>query len=276
LDLPANGGNKDGALYFGKEGGFAGDIETPLFSLTFAKEGYLTSIIDRRDGHELLNGFGNKLRVYLDKGDAWNILDSYRDQPEILLHLDSRALTVYGPLHEIVSNYSFRHSKVKETILINDKDDVIRFHHEVNWKDTGYFLKGCFALKDKPEEVTSDIAFGHLKRSTLNDTAVHRAQYEISCLKWFDLSIDKRGVSFFNKTRDGFYCKEGEVEISLLRSTDYPCTHSDQWPLSYSYALYSHDKPFEESEVDRKAYLFNAPFFYGKKALKQGSFLRNR
>ncbi len=264
FDLPANGETNEATHYKGRKFLSLMEFATKRFTIRFAADGSFKSIIDRENGQDILDGYGNRIRVYRDGLDLdyanWNIDENYRNQPEVYMDLRARHAKRYGPITEIVSEYAFQHSHLTETVTIDDDSRIIRFHHDMDWKDDNYMVKACFALRNMPPVVRCDTPFGYQERSTLNDTAHHRAQFEISAYKWFDLSNENSGVAFFNHTKGGFYAKEGKVELTLLRSANYPCPHMDQHPTSYDYALYVHAKPFEDSQVDEEANLFQMPF----------------
>ncbi len=236
-------------------------VETPLLKITFNQDGSFKSIIDKRNELEMISPYGgNRFRVFHDYGDAWDIPKSYRDQDEVYMELVERKMKKYGPFTEITSKYSFKNSTLIETMVIDDYSSVIRFHHDMDWKDTYYLIKACFGVTQVSDEASFDIQFGSLKRSTKNETWEEIGQFEVCAQEWLDLSSDKAGLSFINHARYGNYVKEGQVEISILRSTHEPGRFSDQKPTSYQYALYVHNTPFAEEEVDRLAYLMNSQF----------------
>jgi alpha-mannosidase len=262
VDLKAHGICKEYTRFAGENVANSSSIDTPIFHIEFAADGSLSHLLDKRNGKEILRGEGNHLRVFRDHGDAWNIMDSYRNQDPLYLALIKRETRVYGPLTEITSFYSFNHSTLKETLLIDADSDLLRFHHDLDWQDTGYMLKSCFSLAEGSDEATCDIQFGSLKRSTRNDTSLERAQFEVPAQQWVDISTPSHGVALLNKAKDGYSIKEGQLELTLLRSTNYPCTDSDHGKTSYDYAFYVHAKPFDEGEVDREAAKFNVDPLY--------------
>lgn len=272
FELLPFGSAKENGTYLGENIENVSNISTKNFEIGFAKEGYFQFIIDKETGKDVLDGYGNRLRVYIDGGDPeysnWNILDNYRNQPERYMKLESRSMKRYGPLFEIVDRYVFKDSYLIQTMIIDDTSKIIKIHHDMNWKNDNYLVKACFALKDMPNAVHCDTQFGYQDRSTLNDTTHHKAQFELCAYKWIDFSNKEDGFSIFNKTKGGFYAKEGKVELSLLRSANYPCPHMDQHPTSYDYAIYIHHSDFENSNVDELANIFNTKFLYFSKENK--------
>ena len=244
-------------------------VETPLLRILFNEDGSFKSIYDKKNQEELISAYGgNRFRVFHDYGDAWDIPMSYRDQDEVYMSLVGRSCKRYGKITEISSDYVFSNSKLHERMVIEDDSTLIRFYHDIDWKDTYYILKACFGLAHPSAEATFDIQFGSLKRSTLLKTAEEQGQFEVCAQEWLDVTDEKVGVSLLNHARNGNYVKGDHIEISLLRSTHEPGRFSDQHPTAYSYALYTHRAPFNEAEVDRLAYGYDSEFLYaGKQTL---------
>ena len=214
----------------------------------------------------------NKLRVFMDTGDAWDFEDDYRDQPEMYMHLDSTRVRQFGELTEIVHHYSFQKSRLVQTIAMHKHLPYIQIEHDVNWQDTGYMLRSEFLPKVWSSVVHSDIQFGYLDRPTTDNDAHEKAQFEICCQKWFDLSDENRGFAVLNNAKHGFMCKNGIISLNLLRSTDYPCVAGDQFPSHYGYALYPHTGGFDPVRVDKLANQYCERGLYGKDPVQIPSF----
>ena len=75
--------------------------------------------------------------------------------------------------------------------------------------------------------------------------------------KWIMLSDDKNKVGLINKSKYGFYAKNGMLDINLVRSSDYPGKTLGIGKTDYSYifAPIKSDDPF--TEIDRLANCFN-------------------
>lgn len=278
FDIPERGESNKFLPYKGRNVSSLADLLTKHLKISFNEDGSFKSIIDLETNNELLDGYGNKLRVFFEPGDPkyanWNILENYRNQPEQYMTMIERNIRRYGPLYEIESKYIYKNSSLAETILIDDETREIRIHHSLDWKDDNYLLKTVFKLKNMPNEVISDTQFGYQRHSTKNDTSIHKSQYELCTYKWIDFSTDNQGIAFFNNARPGFHAKDGVVELSLLKTNNHPAKHLDQKHLEYDYAIYVHPNSFEESDVDSKANDFNSNVFYFKKKSNPENTLR--
>lgn len=248
-----------------KDLGNPSKVETEGLTIRFdKKDGHLLSVFDKKTKKNIVEE-GNRLRVFMDTGDAWDFREDYRDQPIVYMTLEKRSATDYGEIIEIISEYTYQKSKVKETILIDKHRPWIEFHHDTDWKDVNHMLRAEFRPTEYSPVVHNDIQFGTLDRSTLNDTDHHQAQYEMCCQKWMDISSDTQGVSFLNATKNGYYAKEGIISLNLLRSTNYPCVDGDLKPTSYSYVLIPHEGGYNPIETDDRANELNACFLFANK-----------
>lgn len=235
-----------------------------FWRVEFADDGSFASI-KLASGKTVMNA-ANRLRVFMDIGDAWDFEDDYRDQREVYMQLHGTEVRRFGEIVEVRQTYTFRSSELIQTVVLHPDSPLIQIYHDVNWKDTGYMLRAEFAPAYRSDTVHSDIQFGYLDRPTTDRTAHEKAQHEICCQKWFDYSDDEIGISVLNHAKNGFMAKQGILSLNLLRSTDYPCVNSDQAPTHYAYALYPHEGGFDSIRVDDLAGQFSARPLFGELA----------
>lgn len=266
FNLNPNSWTNDYKEYSNKEIYNSNIINTNLFEIKFNQLGYIDEIIYKKTNKNILLNNGNKLIVLRDHGDAWTFKENYRNQDEVLMKLTEREIYKYDNLYEVISKYSFKESTVVETIIIDDSN-LIRFKHEVDWHNVGYMLKSNFDLSIKTNKAVCDIQFGKINRSRKNDTLVHKAQYEICAQQYVDINDKKVGVALINKAKNGYYVKDNNLELTLLRSTNYPCKEGDYGHHTYEYALYIHDGDDNKAKVDKVAYIFNSDFVMSSKEI---------
>lgn len=240
-------------------------IETDYYTITMDADGSFKSILLKENGKVAVSN-ANKLRVFIDNGDAWDFVDDYREQPEQYMTLDSAKARNFGELIEIIQRYSYKNSKLTQTLLIHKKEPLIQVLHDWDWKDTGYMVRAEFIPAAWSDTVYSDIQFGYLGRPTTDDTEHDAAQFEICCQKWFDLADDEMGFGIINNAKCGYMAKKGILSLNLLRSTNYPYENSEQKPIHYSYALYPHAGGFNSVKIDDLAKDFNLRALYGNEA----------
>ena len=237
-------------------------VKTDYYTVTLAGDGSFQNIC-LKNGSVIVEN-ANKLRVFIDTGDAWDFEDDYRDQPEVYMQLEGTKVRHFGDLVELVQNYRFQNSTLVQTIAMHKALPYIQIEHDVCWKDTGYMLRAEFMPKVWSNVVHNDIQFGYLDRPTTDNDAHEKAQFEICCQKWFDLSDQNQGFAVLNNAKHGFMCKNGIISVNLLRSTNYPCVEGDQRPSHYSYALYPHMGGFDPIKVDMLANQYCQCSLYGK------------
>ena len=245
-------------------------VETDYYTVTMAEDGSFQNIC-LKNGQVIAEN-ANRLQVFMDVMDAWDFEDDYRDQPEVFMHLDSTKVRQFGNLTEIVQNYSFQNSRLVQTILLHKELPYIQIDHDVDWKDTWYMIRAEFAPKVWNDVVHNDIQFGYLDRPTTDNDAHEKAQFEICCQKWFDLSDADKGFAVLNNAKHGFMCKNGIISVNLLRSTNYPCVEGDQRPSHYSYALYPHMGGFDPVQVDALANQYCERSLYGTESAEMPAF----
>ena len=238
-------------------------VETDYYTVLFDADGSFKSISLATGELSVTNA--NKLRVFIDRGDSWDFDDDYRDQPEVFMQLNSTMVRSFGDLTEVTQNYSFKNSKLTQTIVFHKHEPIIQIKHDVNWVDAGYMVRAEFLPAIWSDVVNSDIQFGYLGRPTTDDTRHNEAQFEMCCQKWFDISDEGQGFAILNNTKNGFMAKKKIISVNLVRSTEYPSIEQEH--VSYSYALYPHTGGFNPVDVDDKAKNFNARALYGDKAL---------
>ena len=240
-------------------------VRTDFYTVKLDGDGSFASIILNETGQVLVEK-ANRLRVFIDTGDAWDFEDDYREQPEQYMTLTGTKVRDFGDLVEICQHYTFKNSSLVQTVLICKHLPYIGITHEVDWQDTGYMLRAEFQPKVWSDTVYSDIQFGYLGRPTTDGTAHDKAQFEICCQKWFDISGEDTGFGILNNAKNGFMAKQGILSLNLLRSTNYPCVDGDQRKSRYSYALYPHAGGFDPVKIDTLAQQYGQRYLYGKNA----------
>ena len=247
-----------------KTSGKIDSFATDYYRVQFAKDGSFERIT--LPTGEVIAENANRLRVFIDAGDAWDFEDDYRDQREIYMELQRTEVQYYEDLVEITQYYTYKNSALTQTVVMYKKDPCIRIQHSVSWKDIGYMVRAEFAPKVWSDTVHSDIQFGYIDRPTTDNTAHEKAQHEICCTKWFDLSDDTAGLSVLNSAKNGFMAKQGILSLNLLRSTDYPGTEGEEQPFWYAYALYPHKGGFDPIRTDALAQQFASEPLFGELA----------
>ena len=221
-----------------------------------SQSGFIESI-KYFDKELLINNEGNKLSVYKDFGNGWDIPDHYRSQVPLTPKLEKQTIFEFSKYYLIKNNFTFLNSKLEESIIIDKQRDLVYFYHNLDFKDMHYMLRTSFNIDIDTPDVYCDIQFGHLKRSRLNDTRINWAQYEIAAQKWVLVKDDKRAIGLITKTKNGFYAKDNILDITLSRTSDYPGKTLGIEKSSYSYVLAPLESKHSLEELDWLANEYN-------------------
>lgn len=246
-------------------------IANKHLSILFADSGEIVSLRDSR-GTEYSKNYLNRLKVFFDKPlyfNAWDIDWKYHDK-------EGATLKAYK--HEIVKDDSsvtrvnyFRHGKttVRQEISLGSNDDFVTIKTKADWHELFMMLRAEFEPAVFSDEVSCDIQYGTIKRTTKDKTLIEKAQFEICAHKYVDVSDGNRGFSLLNDSKYGHRVKEGLVSLNLLRSPVFPDPKADRGEHEFTYAIYPHKGNLSVGTLKR-AYALNKPLymFKGKEPLK--------
>ena len=234
--------------------------------------GQITSIIHRSSKTSLIKEkYANVLSVYIDLGDAWNIMDHYRHQVPKHMKLDHRQVIDYGRYIELTHHYSFQSSTLIEKVIIDTLSNQVTFKHDVDWHDVGYMLRTNFPLRIATKEAIFDIQFGEIKRPRTMDNLIDSAKFEVCGHQYATIHDGLFGASLINNSKYGFHVQLDAFDMNLLRSTNYPAVQGDIGKSSYTYALLLHEKTHQEEDVDKVAGMLNTYYPYFTEVLEDTS-----
>ena len=252
-------------------------IENDLLQVTFAEDGTISSIFDKQAEREIIpeDETANRLLVYRDGGDAWDIPMNYRDIPPKKMQLERRELIVDGPVVSVKQWFRLGHSTLEQEIVLVETSRRIDFKTKLNWREIKSMLRVQFPVNVHAEEAAYEIQFGHYLRPTHQNTSWDLAKDEVPAQKWADLSQDDYGVALLNDSKYGYRVKGNVLELNLLRSVPYPGGvvvndedlqpgephhgYTDQREHEFVYSLYPHPGNHRTGEVNKAAYELNVP-----------------
>ncbi len=236
--------------------------------------GWLKSIVDKRNGKELLTGPGNELQMLQDlpkEYDAWNIgLTGVRFPTRL------RAIEIAekGPVRatlRIIRDYlkpgvkkeqptpDYPSSFFTQDISLYDGIDQVYFTTNVDWWEDHTMLKVAFPVAVTDTVATYEIPYGSIERSTLYRNSWDSAKVEVPALRWADLSGTNYGVSLINNSKYGYDVKGSTMRLSLLRSPKSPDPTADRGKHSIEYTLYPHAGTWRQANTVQRGYEFNNP-----------------
>jgi alpha-mannosidase len=261
-------------------------IENDYFRIEINnKTGWIKSIYDKKNKREVLVEEGNRLQLLEDRPsawDAWNIGLTGKEYPstfrsgEIVENNNVRTIIrLYrdylkpGTLKSYPTE-TFPSSFFVQDIILYKKLNRIDFKTDIDWWEEKTMLKVLFPLNITSDKAVYDIPYGSIERSTGNTTPDEKAQYEVSALKWVDVSDSNYGVSLLNNSKHGFDIKGNNMRMSLLRSPKWPDETADMGKHSVEYALFPHAGNWINSQSAQKGYEYNYPLLAVTTGINEG------
>jgi len=250
-------------------------LENELFRVGIdADSGWVRSIVDKRNGKEILSGDGNELQLLADypkAWDAWNIGLTGVKYPSRFRSIE---VVENGPVRVVLRLHrdylkpgtkkdfpteDFPSSFFTQDIILYRGIDRIDFKTDVDWWEDKTMLKVAFPLTVEDTVATYEIPYGTIQRSTQSRTSWERAQFEVPAQRWADVSSGGYGVSLLNNSKYGYDIKGNTMRLSLLRSPKWPDPTADRGKHSIEYALYPHEGTWREANTVERGYEFNNP-----------------
>ncbi|RKY03637.1 hypothetical protein DRP77_05710 [Candidatus Poribacteria bacterium] len=232
------------------------------------ESGAIRSLIDKRTGCELVPK-GRKLGMLqwlLEEPHgmtAWEIGKIVEQ-----IDIDSGAeveVVRRGPyLATIRSKNRFKSSTFEMDISLKAGLPMVEFTLRIFWLERGSpdygvpMLKVVFPVAIRNGRALFEIPFGYIERPTNGE--------EVPALRWVDLTgeaIDgggKAGVTLVNECKYGHNVSEGEIKLTLLRSSYDPDPLPELGHHEIRFALIPHGGDWAVSDAVRLGREFNHPF----------------
>lgn len=272
----------DGSLKAG-----ADSLENENLRVRFNTDGFIDSIVDKRTGREVLaaGAVANELIVIEDTGDAWDFETDHpnKDVWPYLRRLSARpalrerSARVDGPAAELSLVWRHGASEISQIVRLFAGAEQVEFDTRADWRDPATMLRVRFPIATNAAEASFEIPFGHIRRSTLEDTLVRRAQIEVAALQWVDLSDGTDGgAALYNDCKHGFRVKGNVIDMALIRSVPHPGNaligkddvsesaagekvYGDLGEHLFRYALRPHGPGVDAAVFTAEARAFNTP-----------------
>ena len=222
-------------------------------------DGVIVSYIHKQAGREIAKGPLNVFNLYTDIGDCWDIHPhAYYKMP----HQTAKCTQFYtissGARTCAVVEFKVGGTVIQQEIYLTDGSPLLRFRTKIQHRGKHCMLRVGFNLP-MGDKASFNIPYGHIERATTENNKIEKAQYEVSGQKFVDLTDGDYGVTLINDSKYGFRCKNGYLDINLLRSPrGGPGKNVDQGAHELEYALYPHEGPLD-SDVYAQAYFLNNP-----------------
>ncbi|MBD0346111.1 MAG: alpha-mannosidase, partial [Coleofasciculus sp. Co-bin14] len=225
--------------------------------------GDLSSVFDKIHQREVLNGAGNQLQAFQDKGQYWdarNIDPNYAQHPLPTTELKSIEWLERGELRSRlrVVRQLGRSQFYQEYILSLDSP-ILKIATTVDWQERHVLVKAAFPLNLEANYATYEIPCGAIQRPTRPQTPAEQAKWEVPALHWADLGDEEYGVSLLNDCKYGYDAQPSQLRLTLLRSPSWPDPEADRGIHHFTYALYPHTGSWQSAATVRQGYELNLP-----------------
>ncbi len=249
-------------------------LENNRLRIEWDLDGAITRLYDKVNDFEIIasGSRGNRLAIYQDNGDAWDIPIGYADNNPDYFRLIEVKTQVDGPRASLKHWYSFEDSRLEQEILIYAGSCRVDFITKIDWRESHKMLRVAFPLNIQNSNAACEIQFGYLHRSTRRNTTWEMAEYEVCAQKWVDLFNSGYGVALLNDCKYGHKILDNILDLDLLRSPTFPDPQADAGVHEFTYALFPHKGNFLKERVVQEGYQLNYPLTITKQIPKKKGF----
>ncbi len=231
-------------------------LENEILRAEFAEDGSLVRLYRKDLERELLKAPSNLMLLYRDVENAWNLQYDYTNQIPERMVLAEAAGERQGGIGRLRQRYEYQDTVVELTWILRLGQPFLEAEVQADWHQYDTMLRIAFTPAVHAERVESEIQFGCISRSALDNTSQEQAQIELAAHRF--IAVGEPGLRFalLNDCKYGYSMREGVLELNALRGTNYPGKDLDQGKHSFRYALYADDQP-DLAQVTRQAHAFN-------------------
>ena len=226
-------------------------LDNGLLRVTVDGDGLVRAVRDLDAGRDVLapGHRANLLQLHPDHPnhwDAWDIDRHYLRSRTDLTEAESVELVEEGPLRAAVRVVrSFGRSRVVQELRLAAGSRQLDIDTEVDWQESEKVLKAAFPLDVHAERSTAEIQFGHVHRSTHDNTGWDAARFEICAHRWLRVAEPGYGVALLNDSTYGHDVTRTPhasglgttVRLTLLRAPHSPDPETDLGTHRFRYSL---------------------------------------
>ncbi len=236
-------------------------LENAVLRVELDENGVITSIYDKLNDRESLDGRGNILTISLDKcvhETAWNLELNYQKKMWEL-KADSIEVVECNAVRGVIRViYKFNKSTITQDVILYQNGESVVFDTTVDWHESDKVLKAGFDVAVIDTDATYDIAHGATKRPTHWNTLYDLTRFEVAAHKWADLSEGGYGCSIINDCKYGYDIHNSHMRITLMRAPTCPDRTGDHGINTFKYAFHPHAEDWRNDTV-QTALAFNVP-----------------
>ena len=191
--------------------------EFNLFSKLDKKIGLLTSL--RAHGRECLAGPLFRPLVIMDDADSWGtVRSSYRQMEGVFQAKGRPRVLENGPIRTIIETVlAYKKSRIVLHTISYTSWPVLEFRFRVLWNEERRRLKLSLSTAFRPDHLLCEIPGGAIARPADGQEHVHGRWILVE-----DYSAGKEtALGIVNSGQHGFDLMDGEIRLSVLRSSAY-------------------------------------------------------
>lgn len=229
--------------------------------------GNLSELFDKVYQRSLLSRAGNELQAFRDEGqywDAWNIDPQYAQHPlppTQLLQIFYEDLGAVTTRIRVIRKLG--QSTFNQLYCLDQGSPILKIQTQVDWQERHVVVKAAFPLNIDAAYATYEIPCGAIQRPTRPQTEAEAAKWEVSALRWADLSDtashNSYGVSLLSDCKHGYDSQPHQIRLTLLRGSEWPDPTSDRGQHQFTYAIYPHNQSWQSAQTVRHGYEVNQP-----------------
>lgn len=240
-------------------------ISNGLLRIKIDHDGGLCSVFDLENDRESLapGQRGNVLQIHKDYPNFWNAWDIdvfVNETTEDICGGAQLELTLNSSARAVVRvTRKFGISRLTQDIIINAGSRRIDFETEVDWQESNRLLKVAFPVDVNNLQASYDTQYGHVERTTHDNTSWDVAKFEVPVHKWVDLSEGDYGVSILNDCKYAADVRGNMMRLTLLKAANAPDPTADKGLHQFTYSLFPHAGGLREGKVIEESYALNCP-----------------
>lgn len=244
-------------------------IENNYLKVTFASNGDMSSVFDKKQNRELLSKpaglqfLAESPRNY----PAWNMDWKDRKQPIVGTMDENAKLTVVenGPVRVTMEvRRQGRNSTIVQrvSLLAGVSGKRLEIDNILDWQSTGVSLKAAFPLTVSNDKATYNLGVGTIMRGN-NDSL----KYEVPAKEWINLTdrSKRAGVTILEDCKYGSDKPDDEtIRLTLMYTpatrNSFRYQNTQDWGIhTFRYGLYSHTGNWNRSQTPWQGQFFNRP-----------------
>jgi alpha-mannosidase len=238
-------------------------LENEFIKIQIAEDGTFSSIFDKEEKREVLEGSANKLLLWEDKPNnwgAWDVNHFYRETtPEQAKRKSVEVLSSSALQVVLKQKFTVGKSKITQKITLTKHNKFIKIENKVDWKEEHKMLRVSAEVAVHSADASYEIQYGTIKRPTHSNTSWDAAKFEVAAQRFADISQPDYGFAVINDCKYGHYIQGNTVDLNLLRSPADVDKTADIHKHEFTYGYLPHFGNLINSDVLKAAHNLNSP-----------------